>query len=342
VDVGASGNWLFGVAAIGPDDVWAAGLASSNRRVVPLVEHWDGAEWTSIHAPAHSGYVRALAGTGANDVWAVGVQTGSGGADNTLIDHWDGSVWSAVPSPNEGGEGYLYGVTALSASDAWAVGFGASSNFQTMAAHWDGGHWVDVPTPDPVGVSTSVLHSVAAVGPDDVWAVGSGTIDASHKRTLIEHWNGSTWRIVPSPNRRGVTNDLNGVAALAPDDVWAVGYSAAYATTGRTLVEHWDGTSWSIVPSPTTTEDRLESVAAVSATNLWAVGMQGEVNVRHRTLIQHWDGAQWSTVTSPNPSPKSDQLVSVTALPTGELWAVGNDIGDGGHYRSLIESACMP
>src|SRR5436309_3023426 len=59
------------------------------------------------------------------------------------------------------------------------------------------------------------------------------------------------WNVVPSPNISR-QNYLTGVAAVAPNDIWAVGYSSLspYGGTERTLIEHWDGTSWSIVPSP--------------------------------------------------------------------------------------------
>src|SRR5690348_5630714 len=54
----------------------------------------------------------------------------------------------------------------------------------------------------------------------------------------------AAWNIVPSPNV-GTTSHLNSVSVISATDVWAVGYSS----TG-TLIEHWDGTSWSIVSSP--------------------------------------------------------------------------------------------
>jgi hypothetical protein len=54
--------------------------------------------------------------------------------------------------------------------------------------HWDGRLWRVVSTPD---VGPSALYDVAALGPDDIWAVG-GTNYPS--RTLVEHdscaWHG--------------------------------------------------------------------------------------------------------------------------------------------------------
>ena len=61
---------------------------------------------------------------------------------------------------------------------------------------------------------------------------------------------------------------LNGVEALAPNDVYAVG------TTGANpVVAHWDGLAWTTVPSPQPVGGgSLQAVEAVSTTNLWAVG----------------------------------------------------------------------
>src|SRR5581483_9325691 len=117
-------------------------------------------------------------------------------------------------------------------------------------------------------------------------------------RTLVEHWDGTHWSVVPSPNRSSIRNVLNGVAVAAAGSVWAVGYAgltqppagsgSAVASSGRvqaagsaglasmqntTLTEHWDGTRWSIVPSPSGgTEPNFDAVVAISPSNVWAVG----------------------------------------------------------------------
>jgi hypothetical protein len=45
-------------------------------------------------------------------------------------------------------------------------------------------------------------------------------------QTLIEHWNGTAWKRVWSPNRGGSANDdiLAGVAASSSTNIWPVGY----------------------------------------------------------------------------------------------------------------------
>ncbi|HEU4479657.1 MAG TPA: fibronectin type III domain-containing protein, partial [Pyrinomonadaceae bacterium] len=111
-----------------------------------------------------------------------------------------------------------------------------------------------------------------------------------------------SWQRALSPNVSGsalVTNQLLGVDALSDSDVWAVGWSQdpngpPYAK--RTLIQHFDGSSWNIVPSPnplSDTQSVLNSVSGTSANDVWAVGSTHDGTFPGRTLIQHWDGTEW-------------------------------------------------
>src|SRR5579863_10207226 len=69
-------------------------------------------------------------------------------------------------------------------------------------------------------------------------------------QTLIEHWNSSKWSVVTSPNIGTGSNDLESVAAISSNNVWAVGSGAINTSSSRqTVIEHWDGTKWSIISS---------------------------------------------------------------------------------------------
>jgi len=76
---------------------------------------------------------------------------------------------------------------------------------------------------------------VKATASDDVWAVGSHLKDGSTK-TLIEHWNGSSWKVVGSPNGGGNTT-LLGVASSGPNNSFAVGF-VGIQSKARTFVAH--------------------------------------------------------------------------------------------------------
>src|SRR5260221_2130469 len=161
-------------------------------------------------------------------------------------------------------------------------------------------NWETVASPN-VGKQANTLLSVAAAGDNDAWAVGAAfNARLSAYRTVIEHWNGTAWSVVRSPNATNGYNLLNGVAVVAANDVWAVG-QAANGSTYSTLVEHWNGTAWSIVSSPNTPglSNVLQAISVISANDIWAVGYSTDSNFNNFTLTLHWNGAAWSIIPSP-------------------------------------------
>src|SRR4051794_21768822 len=119
--------------------------------------------------------------------------------------------------------------------------------------------WSATIPPFPPQSPNTRLRGVAAVSANDVWAVGFTLQPPDEDApilTLIEHWDGKSWQIIesPSPQPTG-NNDLFSVAAVNANDVWAVGFSGATPgargfANGQTLIEHWDGTGWQVIPSP--------------------------------------------------------------------------------------------
>jgi hypothetical protein len=243
--------------------------------------------------------------------------------------------WMIFSSPNTGQTNLLNGVTAVSASDAWAVGYAYAANSQelTIIQHWDGTSWLTVPSPNPgtaqacgnAAYEGNELWSVDAISSTDVWAVGN-LCGPGTARTLSMHWDGTGWAVIPSPNKSPLdSSELSSVSAVASNDVWAVGnYQVAFQYEWETLIEHWNGTSWSIMPSPNPNDSDvtyLTGVSAVSANDVWAVGYSQS---GAKPLIEHWDGSAWSIVPAPYPS-RSDfnSLYAVTAVSANDVWAVG-------------------
>lgn len=183
--------------------------------------------------------------------------------------------------------------------------------------------WSVVASPN-MGAFDNELYGAAAVAANDVWAVGYWVNQSNRQQTLIEHWNGTAWSIVPSPNMGAGHNVLHKVAALAADDIWAVGFWTIGTTLPQTLIEHWDGSSWTIVPSPNqgAGANNLYGVAVLAPNDVWAVG-DVIVNSIYDTLILHWDGTVWSIVPSPSPGAGNDHLRSVAALASNDIWTTG-------------------
>jgi hypothetical protein len=185
--------------------------------------------------------------------------------------------------------------------------------------------WRFVPSPE--GTIYRQLVAVSALSERDVWAVGSYYTAL----TLAMHWDGTAWTDVPTPNIMPGHTTLTGVAAVSPNDVWAVGSNhpdpAGYPNIP--MIIHWDGQSWQMVSLPQVPGagpggSALSAISAVSAADIWAVGYYIDAADVARTLTMHWNGAHWTVVPSPNLAAGPNVLVSVAAIATGDVWAVGS------------------
>ena len=185
---------------------------------------------------------------------------------------------------------------------ALMAGFGlASSGASDAVAQTCEAPGTSCPALTPSNDVDNGLAALAVVSANDIWAVGNSGTYGGQRSTLAEHWNGSTWSIAPTPNGPNEVNWLLGADAVASNDVWAVGYSATNPpeqSFRRTLIEHWNGSAWSVIPSPNPTpplsggpvSNELYGVAAVSANDVWAVGHVRRLRRRpdpHRPLERH-------------------------------------------------------
>ncbi len=318
--------------------VAGAGSSSASAPIsAPLIAFWDGTSWTHQVAPnpADSGTLTAIAAVSAADAWALGSSGYSASAPSaqwfdTLAEHWDGSSWQqvAMPTPSGASEVHLYGAAAVSASDVWAVGswgdFGHGHGLVPLIEHWDGKAWSMVRSPvfpSPTVNHGAQLYSVTPVSATDVWAVGY--IGYGSSRSLILHWDGSSWARVPAP-RSGSRSALSGVVALSATKVWAVGtfhFVHDKHQFTQPFALRWNGKTWQKMPNI-----HAGSLLAVAGAkdNIWAVGGWSNGGAG-RTLIQHWNGRHWTTFPGRTGHPDSirQPLTSIVTLPGDEVWAVG-------------------
>jgi hypothetical protein len=347
---GQGANVLKGVAAVSSSDVWAVGYSTNTIGGTrgTLVEHWSGTgtNWEEVSSQnlcCHDNILTGVAAVAANNIWVVGYDYDSTLTAQTLVEHWTQSSgqFVIVTSPNVGThDNFLQAVSARSATDIWAVGYyvNNSSTDQALIEHWDGTSWSVVPA--PTLANNHLLNGVAAIGMNNVWAVGFQLDNSNTHRTLIERWNGSVWSIVSSPNQGALDNDLNAISAAAANDVWAVGNHLNTSNALRTLVEHWDGTSWSVVTTPAVDNADdvvLMGVDALSNTNVWGVGNYSYDNrTTSQSLAKHWDGTSWSMPSTPTIGTNENYLKAVSALSSSDVWTVGYYNGPAGN-RTLIE-----
>ena len=96
------------------------------------------------------------------------------------------------------------------------------------------------------------------------------------------------------------SNVLNDVSCTTSTFCVAVG-SENVGTGGGTLIEQWNGTKWTVVPSvnaPATTDDTLNSVSCVGTAFCLAVGGSGT----GPSVAETWNGTTWSFVTAAVPA----------------------------------------
>src|SRR5438093_102720 len=286
-------------------------------------------------------------------------EAGRSGSDTTPPGRSDGSPTGTLPAGTTSATLSLttdeaatcrYSTTAGVAysrmkDTVWTVGYannpdGPQHSIQTLALHWDGSAWSIVATPN-APMDWNRLYGVAATASNDVWAVGTSQ-DVAYVplQTLIEHWDGTAWSIVPSPSPGAVVNDLRAVSALSGNDAWAVGFCAGWYRSS-TLILHWDGGSWSRVPSPNPNagfaSNELYGIATFSPDDIWAVGVSGNSTHPYAPLALHWDGASWSAISTDGlgGGAYGSFFRSVSGTSSGDMLAVGATVFDAGFERGI-------
>jgi hypothetical protein len=369
-DVGMLGDRFSAVDAAAADDAWAVGHSLNTPGegedfggLAARADHWDGARWAATAVPAIDGAIDTaledVAAVASDDVWAVGRAQFLGvdefsTVSRPLIVHWDGREWSAVPAPGVGPErvGSLAGIVVLAADDIWAVGWyeldgSRSEMVQPLLMHWEGNTWATVAGDPaiqqryPLGAR---LNAVSGTGGEDVWAVGSATRDGVVTDTLVQRWDGETWRMVDSPNPQRATrlsfgSVLLDVVARGPQDIVAVGRAG-----GEPFVIGWNGRRWSSLPTPVRETAHLSGVDAMADGRLVAVGSRIDASTLDgRGLALDIDRTATVVASEAVAGSFQTSLFDVTTR-TVPQWAVGSAVvpDEEGQARehALIQRRC--
>ena len=271
---------------------WATDTKEVNDRT--LVEMLSGDNWKVTPSPNPSTVSNDLNGiscTSRTACVAVG-DDGTTQSQKTLIETLVGNSWKLTPSPSTASPfpiDFLSGVSCSSSTHCVAAGLAAESTAMESRALIEtltDGKWTITPTPNsgsPInelfGVSCSSSASCVAVG-------DTGTIYA--QTPLVETLSRGKWRITPSPSTPLPLNTLYQSWCRSSTSCVATGYAMnSGGTKARTLMEHLNGRSWTIVQSPNSAYalNELFGYACSSATSCYAVGLQGNGNA-HQALIE--------------------------------------------------------
>ncbi len=270
-----------------------------------LIEQFSGIFWTPVTTPPEPGgaVLPGVSCVGQSFCAAVGAVD-----DSILIEQWNGAAWLTVsaPEPPSATASQFFAVSCPSSTDCIAVGSAQSgSTTVPLVEQWNGSSWTIVLTPAPAASTDSELRGVSCSEPALCVAVGESE-GASSTSTLVEQWNGTAWSIVSSPDgsdASGASNTLSGVSCVGSSFCQAVGTFNDGVNPGRTLAETWNGTTWTLVPSPNespTEADSLSGVDCFGTTTCSAVGQSDDPSTGFDPLAIAWSGSTWSVV--PNPS----------------------------------------
>jgi hypothetical protein len=243
----------------------------------------------------------------------------------TLAERWNGKAWAIQPTPNPSGstDTQLGAVSCPSASACTAVGFhlnnGGTANVM-LAERWNGKAWAIQPTPPTIiGLAVSCPSASACT------AVGGGPTGR-----LAERWNGKAWTVQhtpnPEPGGTGVSAVLDGVSCTLASACTAVGfYRIGGVISQRTLAERWNGTTWTIQPTPSFSDySSLDGVSCTSASACTAVGQYESVSGDFGTLAERWNGTTWTIQSTPSePFQQATALNGVSCPSASACTAVG-------------------
>ncbi|HEY3946436.1 MAG TPA: hypothetical protein VGL78_14510 [Solirubrobacteraceae bacterium] len=288
---------LYAVSCAGAKTCISVGdYEPSGTAVVALAERFNGKKWSVLHplnpAGASGSALRGVSCISARACTAVGDYTNAG-VDQTLVQRWNGKVWAIKRTPNPSGANLsvLNAVTCTSRSACTAVGTSrnGSAVYTTLTERWNGTKWSINPSPNPAGSQHAELDSVSCTAAGGCIAVGSYQKKPSHSRTLAERWNGKKWSIQHTVNPTTDPNKfLLGVSCTSRSACTAVGYTSGPIVWQATLVEHWNGSKWSVERSPHPgTDSQLHGLSCVSTSTCTAVGLYEKSSGGQKTLVEH-------------------------------------------------------
>jgi hypothetical protein len=249
---GAAWSVLDDVKCVGTNFCMAIGIFShTSGGGRALAELWNGSSWRLLTAPnpakATTSDLSALYCQSTTDCQAVGVAKNAAKHFFNFAEHWNGSRWPLATVPNvPRRNNVLNDVACFAPGECIAVGdTSVSGMLHPLVLRLHAGRWRIVSTP---ALSGAGLAGVSC--PATTLCVAAGFHGTS---PLTEKWNGAKWVVLKTARTGGArpADSLQHIACVSVTHCVAVSirYNSRRRIGNRTLIEVWNGASWSVQTS---------------------------------------------------------------------------------------------
>lgn len=249
----------------------------------------------------------------------------------------------------------LSDMAMVSPTEGWAVGgsytavYEHTSNPTTLTEqpllwHYINGVWSPVQLP-----MHGRLTSISMDSPTDGWAIGMNNYDQSQDRLLLLHYDGQTWKQIPSPVIQGLEMPQQ-IQMLSPTDGWLAGVPDPYFPTASQDAQasgiwHYDGQTWQAQPMPVGLSEgdqpgnlQVSSISMISPTEGWAAAtwtpsqvisstptpITKPVDLSPEGLILHYAAGHWTVQQTISHA----RLLTASVLSASDGWIGGQKATD--------------
>jgi hypothetical protein len=351
----ASKEWCVAVGFYSAED------SEGNQEGLPLIEHWDGSQWTvdpvTVPEGAHNRSINSDVLLGASCVSssmcvAVGFYSNEASNPGTrpLAYKWNGTEWETltmpIPPASSGGEVVSQGVSCASTSWCMVVGHHTSSErawYQPFAEAWSGGEWTTVldESPHPneeaaylSGVSCAAIDGCTALSYTPFWKT-------EEIAGPIARWDGEEWSYESPPEPAGTKHTIpTSVSCVSVTACTTAGYSYTWEDGYVPAASTWNGSEWSLQSTAEPSQEEegsglpqsdLQSVSCVSAETCVAVG-------GYLTQGEQWRGMA-ELYPAPQPPSASTEAASTITESTATLNGKVNPEGFPASYHFEYSTA---
>jgi sugar lactone lactonase YvrE/phosphodiesterase/alkaline phosphatase D-like protein len=228
---------LRGVSCVSSRACTAVGLVADKDPLsptelmpAPMVQRWDGEEWSLERLPVPQmgfGALNDVSCSSLNHCVAVGYYGGGGDGWHALIEEWDGEDWSIVEDVKPEGSTYpSFGTVSCVSSSACMV-LGELVGGQFTSYRWNGETWTPQDLPMLEGVELQWITGLSCASANACQAVGGALDEGFHGAALS--WDGSNWTrssVDRTAAGAAMNQELSDVSCATPDFCMSTGADA--------------------------------------------------------------------------------------------------------------------